>query len=132
MEPSDGPKNAVLRLYDAVATGDLSAIERLFSRRSGVLAIGSDPAEWWAGHDAIVRAFEAQIGEMGTRRIDPGELSAFVEGTVGWAVDRRTKRLPNGKELTVRETTVFHQEVGEWRIVQFHASLAVSNAEAFS
>ena len=90
MEPFDGPKNAVLWLYDAVATGDLSAIELLFFRKNGVLAIGSDPAEWWAGHDAIVRAFEEQIGEMGTRRIEPGDLAAFVEGTVGWAVDRRT------------------------------------------
>ena len=89
-------------------------------------------AEWWAGHDAIVSAFAAQLAETGTRRIVPGELRAFVEGTVGWAVDRRTKRLQNGKELAVRETTVFHQEDGEWRIVQFHASLAVSNAEAFS
>ena len=132
MEPSAELKNAVLRLYDAMAAGDVSAIERLFSRRDGVLAIGSDPAEWWAGHDAIVRKFEAQLLETGTRRIDPGELSAFVEGTVGWAVDRRTMLLRNDKELTVRETTVFHREEGEWKIVQFHASLAVSNAEVFN
>ena len=132
MEPSVELESAVLRLYDAMAAGDVSAIERLFSRQSGVLAIGSDPAEWWAGHDAIVRKFEAQLLETGTRRIDPGELSAFVEGTVGWAVDRRTMLLRNGKELTVRETTVFHREEGEWKIVQFHASLAVSNAEVFN
>jgi hypothetical protein len=131
LEQSPALESAVLRLYGAMAAGDVSAIERLFSRQNGVLAIGSDPAEWWAGHEAIVRAFEAQIGATGTRRIDPGELSAFVEGTVGWAVDRRTKRLPSGKELTVWETTVFHREDGEWKIVQFHASLAVSNAEVF-
>jgi len=34
-------------------------------------------------------------------------------------------RLANGRELTVRETFVFHKEDGEWRIVQMHASLAV-------
>jgi ketosteroid isomerase-like protein len=131
LEQSAALESAVLRLYGAMAAGDVSAIERLFSRQNGVLAIGSDPAEWWAGHDAIVRAFEEQLQATGTRRIEPGELSAFVEGTVGWAVDRRTKRLPSGKELTVRETTVFHREDGEWKIVQFHASLAVSNAEVF-
>ena len=131
MEPSVELESAVLRLYDAMAAGDLGAIERLFSRREGVLAIGSDPAEWWAGHDAIVSAFAAQLAETGTRRIVPGELRAFVEGAVGWAVDRRTMLLRNGKELTVRETTVFHREEGEWKIVQFHASLAVSNEEAF-
>jgi hypothetical protein len=129
MDPSAELESAVLRLYETMATGDLTAIERLFSRQSGVLAIGSDPTEWWAGHDAIMRALEAQFQEMGTRRITPGELSAFVEGTVGWAADRRTIRLPDGKELTVRETTVFHQEDGEWKIVQFHASLAAPNME---
>jgi hypothetical protein len=131
MESSAELKGAVLRLYEGMAAGDLGALERLFSRASGVLAIGSDPAEWWAGHEAIVQEFSAQFGETSTRRIEPGELSAWIEGTVGWAVDRRTLRLANGRELTVRETTVFHQEDGEWKIVQFHASLAVPNAEAF-
>jgi ketosteroid isomerase-like protein len=115
-----------------MATGDLNAIEDFFSRRDGVLAVGSDPAEWWAGHDAIKRAFAAQLQETGTRRIVPGELRAYVEGTVGWAVDRRTMRLPSGKELTVRETAVLHREDGEWKIVQLHASLAVLNEEVFT
>jgi ketosteroid isomerase-like protein len=127
MDPSAELESVVLRLYASMATGDLNAVERLFSSQNGVLAIGSDPAEWWAGHDAIKRAFEAQFQEMGARRVTPGELSAFVEGTVGWAADRRTIRLPNGKELTVRETTVFHKEDGEWKIVQFHASLCEPN-----
>jgi hypothetical protein len=39
--------------------------------------------------------------------------------------------MPDGVELTIRETTVWHEEDGEWKIVQFHASLAVSNEEAF-
>jgi ketosteroid isomerase-like protein len=131
MESSAELKSAVLRLYEAMAAGDPGAIGRFFSRASGVLAIGSDPAEWWAGHDAIAQAFAAQLGETGAHRIVPGELSAWVEGTVGWAVDRRRKQMPDGKELTIRETTVWHEEDGEWKIVQFHASLAVSNEEAF-
>jgi hypothetical protein len=131
MEPSAEVKEAVLRLYDGMATGDPSAVERIFSRESGVLAIGSDPAEWWAGHDVIARAFGEQIRETGARRIVPGELSAYAEGSVGWAVDRRTIRLPSGKELVVRETTVWRREDGEWKLVQFHASIAVPNAEVF-
>jgi hypothetical protein len=113
MNPSAEVRAAVLRLYESMATGDGCAIERLFSRQGGVLGIGSDPAEWWAGHDAVTRAFTAQHRETGTRRIEPGELTAYAEGMVGWAADRRTIRLPNGRELTVRETTVWHQEEGE-------------------
>jgi hypothetical protein len=78
-----------------------------------------------------VQALRAQLRETGTRRIEPGELRASVEGTVGWAVDRGTMRLPNGIVLTVRETPVFHREDGEWKIAQFRASLAVPNSEAF-
>jgi hypothetical protein len=129
MDSSAEVRAAVLRLYESMATGDVGAIERLFSRQGGVLGIGSDPAEWWVGHNAITRAFAAQLGETGTRNIEPGDLIAFSEGTVGWAADRRTIRLPNGKELVVRETTVWHQEEGEWKLVQFHASLAVPNSE---
>jgi hypothetical protein len=52
-------------------------------------------------------------------------LSTFVEGTVGWAADRRTIRLADGSKLTFRETFVFHKDGGEWKIVQMHVSLAV-------
>jgi ketosteroid isomerase-like protein len=129
MNPSAEIRDAVLRFYEAVATGDVSALERLISRERGVLAIGSDPNEWWAGYDAIQQAFKAQFHETGARQVHPGDLSAFVEGTVGWAADRRTMRLASGKELTIRETMLFHQEDGEWKLVQFHASVAVPNAE---
>ncbi len=129
MNQSTEVGNAVLRLYETMATGDVSAIERIFSRQSGVLAIGSDPDEWWAGHDTIVEAFKVQLQGTGTRKVEPGDLSAFVEGTVGWAADRRIMRLASGREITVRETMLFHQEDGEWKLVQFHASVAVPNAE---
>jgi len=103
MEPSAELKSVVLRLYESMSTGDVSAVERLFSRQSGVLAVGSDPSEWWADHDAIAEAFRAQLQEMGARQIKAGELSAFVEGTVGWAVDRRTMRLANGREIVTAQ-----------------------------
>jgi adenylate cyclase len=129
MKPSNEVRNAVLGLYESMGMGDVGAIERLFSCQSGVLVIGTDPNEWWAGHDAIVEAFKAQLQESGTRKVDPGDLNAFAEGSVGWAADRRTMRLASGKEITIRETFLFHQEDGDWKLVQVHASVAVPNAE---
>jgi ketosteroid isomerase-like protein len=129
MNPSAEIRDAVLRFYQAVGAGDGAALERLFSRQGGVLAVGSDPSEWWSGYDTIVQAFEPQFRETGIRQVTPANLSAFVEGTVGWAADRRTMRLASGKEITIRETMLFHQEDGEWKLVQFHASVAVPNAE---
>jgi hypothetical protein len=112
-----------------MGTGGVSAIGRLFSCQSGVLAIGTDPNEWWAGHDTIVEAFKAQLQGSGTRKVEPGDLNAFAEGSVGWAADRRTMRLADSKEITIRETFLFHQEDRDWWLVQFHASFAVPNGE---
>jgi adenylate cyclase len=131
MNPSTELKNAVLRLYECISLGDVGAVQHLFSQQDGVLAIGSDPNEWWADYDMITQAFKAQLQEGGARQIEAGELNAYVEGTVGWAADRRTIRLNNGKEITIRETSVFHKEDGEWKIVQLHASLGIPNEEAF-
>lgn len=129
MNPSVELKNVMLRLYESMSSGDVSAIERLISRQSGVLVIGTDPDEWWAGYDTIVGAFKAQMQGMSGIRVEVGELSAFVEGTVGWGAGCPTFRLPNGQAITVRETTTFHLEDGEWKIVQLHHSLGVSNEE---
>jgi hypothetical protein len=129
MNPSTEVYQAVLRFYEAVGTGNESALDRISSRQRGILAIGTDPNKWWAGYDAIQQAFKAQFRESGTRRVTPGDLSAFAEGSVGWAADRRTMRLADGKESTIRETFLFHQEDGDWKLVQFHASAAVPNAE---
>jgi len=74
MNPSTDVRNAVLRLYEGMATGDVAALARLFSRESGVLAIGSDPAEWWVGHDTILEAFKAQLQS----RRPPRERSSRV------------------------------------------------------
>jgi len=114
MKPSTEVRNAALRLYESMATGDVGSFERLFSRESGVLAIGTDPGEWWAGHDTIIEAFKAQVQGSGTRKVEPGDLNAFAEGSVGWAADRRTMRLADGKESTIRETFLFHQKDGDW------------------
>lgn len=131
MHPSEEIKKAVLDLYESLSSGDVGAIARMFSHQSGVLAIGSDPNEWWADYDTINQVFKAQFGEGTPKPIRPSDLHAFAEGTVGWASERRRSQLPNGKEIAIRETFVFHQEEGEWKIVQLHVSLGIPNAEVF-
>jgi len=129
MNPSVELKNVMLRLYESESAGDVSAMGHLISRQDGVVRIGTDPNEWWAGYDTIFRVHKAQWQEMGGVQLKSGELSAFVEGKVGWVADRAKIQLPNGQEIPIRVTTVFHQEDGEWKIVQHHVSVGVSNAE---
>jgi SnoaL-like domain len=53
MEQSDDLRDLTKRLYEAEATGDLSFIERHFSRQEGAVYVGSDPNEWWEGLEAF-------------------------------------------------------------------------------
>jgi hypothetical protein len=118
------------RWYEAFAAGDSAFLEGAFSHQEGVLAIGTDPQEWWTGYDTIVRTLRAQMQELGGMRFAPGEVVAYREGTVGWAVDRPSIQLPDGAEIPVRISAVYHQEDAAWKLVHWHVSIGVPNEEA--
>ncbi len=129
MNPSTEIKEAMLRAYAAYTSTDASDVLRSFSRQEGVLAIGTDPDEWWSGFESIARVHEAQLPEMGGQvHITAGDIQAYSEGTVGWAADRAVLHVL-GQEIPVRLTTVFHREEDEWKIVQHHVSIGALNAE---
>jgi ketosteroid isomerase-like protein len=129
MNPSDELKKTLLRLYESESSGDIGALEGLLSHREDVLTIGTDPGEWWLGYSTIHRIFSAQSQEMAGVTIKAGEISAFEEGSVGWASDQARIQLPGGHEIPMRVTTVFHKEEGDWKIVQQHVSVGVPNSE---
>ncbi len=119
-------------LYRAFERGDAAAALDLTSREEGVLSIGTDPGEWWSDYATLERVYYAQLGEMADlgMRIERGEPRCYQEGSVGWCADRARFVLPDGTEIPVRMTMVFHQEDGAWKIVQAHASIGVQNTEA--
>jgi SnoaL-like domain len=134
MEQSEELRDLTLRLYEAEATGDIAFIERHFSRQEGAVYIGSDPNEWWEGLEAFVEAMRSQseaIAEaIGGMQIVAGQLQAYREGSVGWSVDRDALfRLPDGTEIPFRNTYVFVQEDGAWKLIHGHTSIGVSNEE---
>lgn len=118
----------VLRdVVDAIANSDLEEIARRTSRDSCTVAIGSDPGEWSEGYDQIMRLMrdstpDAEVGI--TAGLD--DVKAFAEGTVGWAAGHGYFEI-EGKRVAVRLTAVVHQENGEWKMVQTHASIGVPN-----
>ena len=63
-------------------------------------------------------------------QIVSGQLQAYREGSVGWAVDRDALfRLPDGTEMPFRNTLVYVQEDGEWKFIHAHTSVGVRNEE---
>jgi hypothetical protein len=130
MEQSTELKELYLRICEAQSSGDYSFFERYFSQKDGVLAIGTDPTEWWAGYATITRVFKAQLQEAGGFQILADSPQAYRDGSIGWVAGQPTLKLPDGSEMQVRLTAVFQKEQNGWKIVQWHFSMGVSNEDS--
>ncbi|HMK11055.1 MAG TPA: nuclear transport factor 2 family protein [Acidimicrobiales bacterium] len=128
MERSSDLVATTQKFYDSLSAGDAEAATSLVSTADGMLMIGTDPNEWLTDHKILTDLFAAQVSAGVNVR--GGEIQAFEEGSVGWIADRAAFILPDGTEVPVRITAVFHKEDGQWRMIQSHASLALSNEEA--
>jgi hypothetical protein len=117
------------RCYEALASADIAFLERHVSQQDGVLAIGSDPSEWWADYATIIRVFKAQLAEIGQLSIDIGEINAYSDGNVGWAAGQPVLRLADGTAFSHRTTIVFQKQQNDWKIVQWHSSMGTPNAD---
>jgi hypothetical protein len=76
----------------------LGSAERLCSHEAGLLAVGSDPTEWWDCFDAVIGAYRAAASKGG-RAIEVDDLRAYREGTVSWVADRVVLKMPNAVEV---------------------------------
>lgn len=125
----------VRRLYAAFVAGDAEAISGAFSQDPGVLAIGTDAAEWWSGWTPIAQMIRTQIdeadGESFVLDLRPGVLECFEEGSVGWCQDDPTVVMPDGSAMPARMTLILHVEGLAWKIVQFHFSFGIENELTF-
>lgn len=131
MEQSAEIRELYVRFCEAMASGNTEFLDRLTSRQDGTLSIGTDPAEWWVGYDKVAAVFRAQLEAVGgAMPLIVGDPQAYREGTVGWVADQPRFRLPTG-DAPFRLTCLFHQEDGEWKLVQSHASIGVANQDAF-
>jgi hypothetical protein len=94
--------------------------------------VGTDPNEWWEGFEAFVEAMRTQAEAMGGGglQIVPGQLRAYRQGSVGWTIDRDASfRLPDGTGIPFRNSAVFLEEDGEWKLIHAHTSIGVRNEE---
>jgi hypothetical protein len=129
MEPSVELKELYVLCCQSQSSGDYAFFEQRFAQQEGVLAIGTDPGEWWSGHATIARVFRAQLEEIAGIQVLPGTPQAYSDGSVGWVAGRPRVRLPDGTEVPLRLTAVFRKEENEWKIVQWHLSAGVHNED---
>ena len=128
MEPSLELRELTRRIAQAIGEGDVAFLERHTSRQDGAAFLGTDPDEWWTDLAGVSRALMAQRQAGVT--VLPGTPLAYQEGNVGWAVDREVRFRAGEEEVPFRFSVVYHREDGAWKMVHFHASVGVPNAEA--
>jgi ketosteroid isomerase-like protein len=118
--------------YALMERGDVNAMGALVSEADGTVMIGTDPNEWWHGHEAILKAFREQVEALGGGfPLSAGDPRAYVQGDVGWVADRPAFRAPDGSTIETRLTGVVRREDGGWRWVQAHFSIGIPNEQAF-
>src|SRR5262245_32791399 len=131
MERCTDLENLTLRLYEAVSRGDIAFFEQHLSRSESCVVIGTAPDEWWNDYHAVLDAMRVQMKTAGDAiHLIAGDLVAYRLGDVGWVVDQPQFRLGR-VEVLCRHTSVFALEDDEWRIVQHHFSIGVTNEDAF-
>ena len=131
MERSPELEDLALKLYEAVSSADAAFFERYLSRGESCVVIGTAPDEWWEDYAAALDPIRKQMASVGDAvKLVAGDVRAYCEGAVGWVADQPTLKVGSVAALC-RHTSVFVREAGEWRIVQHHFSIGVSNHEVF-
>lgn len=128
MQRSPDLEDLVGAWFEAATRGAASLVDTRVSPGEGTRLIGSDPGERFSGGTAVAEFLRGEVeGAGGQVKFAPTETEAFSEGTVGWATTSLTITMPDGKHVSPRWSAVFHQENGDWRFVQTHASIAIPN-----
>ena len=120
MESSQAVADALRTFFVKNASGDVSTFDEVVTADEGVLAIGSSVREWFAGQDAVRRAY----GLEGFQ-IDAGEVVAWENGDTGWAAATPVFAIPGGPSLRLRFTAVFVRDGGSWKLAHLHGSYPV-------
>src|SRR5439155_318909 len=95
VEPSEEIRRVIDRWTRAIAEGDQECLARL-SEHPGSLIVGTDPAEWWRGHETRA-VWGRQIEELrGVFSVRADEIDAWEEGSVGWAAVKETIGVEGG------------------------------------
>ena len=129
MQPSPSVAAATHRSLAALQNNDADGIRAAFAESDALIAIGTDPAEYFRGHARTTAVFTDQAEILDGMTVEPGDIEAYEQGDVGWSASQPTFRLADGTEVPLRLTAVFTREGGDWRAVQWHASVGVANEE---
>jgi hypothetical protein len=125
MQASPALRELFERSLRETAAKNAQAIFDMCSRDPNALFIGTAPNEWLQGLAALEPVMSASMEASSGMAPADAQIVAFEEGTVGWIAAQWDVRLPTGSAITLRATTVCHQEGGQWRAIHTHQSVGV-------
>ena len=131
MEPCADLQEIIVNWFHAAAAGDASWRDRHVSRHPNLRIVGTDPDEWLEGELAYRFLKDEAESIEGKVQVQVPDVEAFSEGSVGWGVARPVITLGDGRKVSPRWSAVFRREDGGWRMIQLHASIAMTNEQAF-
>jgi class 3 adenylate cyclase len=115
------------RLMVAIQSGDTATARGLIANEPETLLVGNR-GEWLYGLEAH-EVIAAQLSVMPEYERTIHSLEAYEDGAIGWGAAKHTVTFPNGVRVRGRTTAVFRLENGVWRVVQWHASSPVADAD---
>jgi hypothetical protein len=130
MDDADTMATLLNELYAAIASGDPTVW--VSSLATDVVLIGTDPAEWWQGKEAVTEVVKAQVGEMssaGMRLV--GGTNPYIGVLEGgaWVADQPVMHLNDGTDIPLRLTLVASVQGGALSVQHMHLSVGVANEE---
>jgi hypothetical protein len=126
MQESTEVRDAVLRFYECLSAGDVEGTEATIDTDRSAFVIGTQRIG--SGRDAWLDSVRenASFGVV----FEPGQVRAWAEGDMGFAVDEPTIVLPDGTRFPTRMTAVLVRRDDRFRSVHQHYSFAVPDEVA--
>ena len=130
-DESDRVKQVISNIYRAFEELDAEKLDAHFSHTDDLIAFGTDWDEKFVGWNQYRDVHKVQFGALKSFKFESRELEVHVSGRVSWVSDRphweiETKEGERVKN-NVRITAVLKKEDdGQWRVVQWHVSVGLS------
>lgn len=131
-----GAKAVVDQFNHLFESEDMAAFDRVFAHDADAVSFGTDAAERFVGFDELRKSVTAQFASIETTKLAVRDqvVKASRGGDAAWFSEVFDWDLKAGGEAVqlkgVRFTGVLEKRDGEWKVVQFHASVPVQGQAA--
>jgi ketosteroid isomerase-like protein len=125
----DEVRMVIEETLEALNAGDAARLRSVLSQRADGAHIGTDAGEWETGSQVVDAV--AAAGGADDVQVVADDIAIHIQGDVAWAEGHGRFTRAGGGEQLARMTWVLIREDGQWKFVQSHASIGVSNADLF-